>query len=53
MIIECINCKKEFNIDSDLIPEEGRLLECGSCNHRWFFKNTNKLNDDQNSKPKS
>ena len=53
MIIECINCKKEFNIDSDLIPEEGRLLECGSCNHRWFFKNTNKLNDDQNSKPQS
>ena len=53
MIIECINCKKEFNIDSDLIPEEGRLLECGSCNHRWFFKNTNKLNDDQNSKPQT
>jgi|TARA_B110000093_G_scaffold131949_1_gene141149 predicted Zn finger-like uncharacterized protein len=53
MIIECINCKKEFNIDSDLIPDEGRLLECGSCNHRWFFKNTDKFDDDQKPKPQS
>ena len=53
MIIECINCKKEFNIDSDLIPDEGRLLECGSCNHRWVFKNTDKFDDDQKPKPQS
>ena len=38
MIITCDNCKKKFNIDSILIPEKGRLLECNSCNHRWFFK---------------
>ena len=38
MIITCNNCKKKFNIDSILIPEKGRLLECNSCNHRWFFK---------------
>ena len=38
MIITCVNCNKKFNINSDLIPEEGRTIQCGSCNHVWFFK---------------
>ncbi len=38
MIIECINCHKKFVVNSDLIPNEGRNIECGSCNHLWFFK---------------
>jgi len=38
MIISCIKCNKKFDIDDRLIPEKGRLLECSSCNHRWFFK---------------
>ena len=38
MIIECTNCIKKFNIDKGLIPDEGRLLQCSSCNHEWFFK---------------
>ena len=38
MIITCINCNKKFDINADLIPKNGRLLECSSCNHQWFFK---------------
>ena len=38
MIISCNNCNKKFNIDSSLIPEKGRLLQCNSCTHKWFFK---------------
>jgi len=38
MIIICINCSKKFNVDSALIPEKGRLLQCSGCNHKWFFK---------------
>ena len=38
MIITCNNCKKKFNIDSSLIPDNGRLLQCSSCEHKWFFK---------------
>ncbi len=38
MIIECINCNKKFEVNSDLIPIEGRTIQCGSCNHVWFFK---------------
>tara|TARA_Y100001970_G_C13855750_1_gene661581 strand:- start:76 stop:618 length:543 start_codon:yes stop_codon:yes gene_type:complete len=38
MIIECPNCNKKFEIDQNLVPEDGRLLQCGSCSHKWFFK---------------
>jgi len=37
MIISCQQCHKKFAIDSNLIPKNGRLLKCGSCNHEWFF----------------
>ena len=46
MIIECVNCNKKFNVNSDLIPHEGRTIQCGSCNHVWFFnKNDQNLTD--------
>ena len=38
MIISCDHCHKKFEINSSLIPKDGRLLECGSCNHKWFYK---------------
>ena len=38
MIITCPNCNKQFIIDNSLIPGEGRDLQCGSCNHVWFYK---------------
>ena len=38
MIITCPNCNKQFKIDNYLIPDDGRDLQCGSCDHVWFFK---------------
>ena len=38
MIIACPNCNKKFKIDPTLIPEDGRDLKCGSCNHVWLYK---------------
>ena len=38
MIIQCVNCSKKFAVDSDLIPSAGRTIQCGSCNHVWFYK---------------
>ncbi len=38
MIITCPNCFKKFKIDNSLIPNEGRDLQCGSCNHVWLYK---------------
>ena len=41
MIVTCPNCKKKFQIDATLLPEEGRDLQCGSCSHVWFYKTEN------------
>ena len=38
MIISCPACKKKFEIDSNLIPKDGRNLQCGSCLNVWFYK---------------
>ena len=48
MIIECPKCNKKFQIDQNLIPNNGRKLQCGSCDHNWFFKfeNENKVKNE-------
>ena len=43
MIIECPACSKKFNIDEKLIPDEGRLLKCGNCDHTWFYNKEENL----------
>ena len=41
MIITCPSCNKKFNVDASLIPQEGRTLQCGFCDRKWFFKKEN------------
>jgi len=43
MIIQCENCNKKFEIQDNLIPDKGRLLECGSCAHHWHYTPIAKL----------
>ena len=43
MIIQCENCDKKFEIQDNLIPDKGRLLECGSCAHQWHYTPITKL----------
>ena len=38
MIICCPNCNKQFKINPSLIPDNGRDVKCGSCDHVWFYK---------------
>ena len=45
MIITCPNCNKQFKLDNSLIPDEGRDLQCGSCNHIWFYNIQEKNNE--------
>ena len=55
MIITCPNCKKQFKIDTSLIPVDGRDVQCGSCNNVWFYQidnensSTLKLNEEINN----
>jgi len=37
MIISCEKCNKKFELSDELIPDEGRLLQCGSCSHQWYY----------------
>ena len=37
MIISCEKCNKKFELEDNLIPESGRLLQCGSCSHKWHY----------------
>ena len=37
MIIVCPFCEKKFEVDSNQIPEKGRMLKCGSCDQTWFY----------------
>tara|TARA_Y100000389_G_scaffold63332_1_gene59435 strand:+ start:47 stop:529 length:483 start_codon:yes stop_codon:yes gene_type:complete len=48
MIIQCINCHKQFEVNDSLIPINGRNIQCGSCNHTWFF-NSNEQVSPQNT----
>ena len=45
MIISCEKCNKKFELSEELVPEEGRLLQCGSCSYKWHYipKKTIKL----------
>ena len=38
MIIDCIKCTKKFEVNTSLIPDKGRTIQCGTCNHVWFYK---------------
>ena len=49
MIITCPRCQKSFNIDDKLIPTEGRLVKCGACEHTWFFRPTENIEDKQDA----
>jgi len=35
MIITCKSCDKKFSVKDQDIPNEGRLVQCGSCSSTW------------------
>jgi len=57
MIIDCIKCTKKFEVKASLIPDNGRTIQCGSCNHIWFYNPKIELSKNEIkteiSKPKS
>ena len=38
LLVSQIGTKNQINTDNSLIPDDGRDLQCGSCNHVWFYK---------------
>ena len=50
MIIICESCNKKFEVNSKLIPKTGRTIQCGSCNHVWFFNKNKDISDNIETK---
>ena len=53
MIINCIKCTKKFEVNASLIRDNGRTIQCGSCNHVWFYKPKIEQSKNEISSPKS
>ena len=59
MIISCEKCNKKFDLSEELVPDEGRLLQCGSCSYKWHYipkktiKLVNEIDQVSTSKQKS
>ncbi|OWJ71411.1 hypothetical protein CDV50_10055 [Haematobacter massiliensis] len=34
--IECPGCKAIYEVGGELIPPDGRDMQCSNCNHEWF-----------------
>ena len=49
MQISCPKCKKIFEVNEDLIPKEGRDVQCGSCENKWFFTKTSQIKPKEDS----
>jgi predicted Zn finger-like uncharacterized protein len=50
MIIQCKLCEKSFQVPDSAITEQGRLVQCGSCNNKWT-QYPIKLQKEENIKP--
>ena len=59
MIISCEKCNKKFELSEELVPDEGRLLQCSSCLYKWHYiptktiKLVNEIDQVSTSKQKS
>lgn len=36
MRLICPNCVAQYEVDEDVIPPEGRDVQCANCGHNWF-----------------
>ncbi len=36
MILTCAECTSQFRIDPEDLHDEGRMVRCGECGHKWF-----------------
>ena len=43
MIIICNNCKTKFKVLDNLVPPEGRMVQCSYCNAKWKQDNISEV----------
>ncbi len=45
MILTCPNCYSQFNVDDELIGEDGRKVRCTTCKETWFQEKSEDSDD--------
>lgn len=45
MRLICPNCDAEYEVDDNVIPKDGRDVQCSSCGKTWFQKSAQQLQD--------
>lgn len=45
MRLICPNCGAQYEISDDVIPEDGRDVQCSNCGHTWFQEPAHKAQD--------
>ncbi len=50
MIITCPSCLKRYSVEDNLIGDEGRQVQCVSCNNIWVFSPSRVVQESHTSK---
>lgn len=51
MRLNCPNCEAQYEVPDDVIPPEGRDVQCAACGDTWFQPNPGALDADANDAP--
>ena len=43
MRLLCPKCEADYEVSDDIIPSEGRDVQCSSCDETWFVKSPTAL----------
>ena len=47
MRLICPNCDAEYEVDDNVVPKDGRDVQCSSCGQTWFQKSALQLQQDE------
>lgn len=47
MRLICPNCDAQYEVDDNVIPKDGRDVQCSSCGQTWFQKSASQLEEDE------
>ena len=53
MRLICPSCDAQYEVPDDVIPAEGRDVQCSSCSERWFQEAASAQKDSQSEQPQA
>lgn len=49
MRLSCPNCDAQYEVDDNVVPRDGRDVQCSSCGKTWFQKSAEQLAQEDNT----